>query len=435
MDIDDIAGKRCVFDTCGVNKRNAKFLRLFRFPPKISPMWDVWTKICDINISTVTHELFICEYHFHEKYIGKKYLKSDAIPERLLYYYDHSLQNITTNDNDINHNNSSSSPPPAVMPVTIEIPDLLKLNNENVSDPLSCDINWPKNNSRIELEHVKSTTTTSIQEHFNIKNGSSSSIDKLAINPINNPVTNHVTSCDINDLVDNNIIIKHEKSDDAISLTDEDFNIPPMLCDIMLKKRRRVDSRKSGKKCIICKVSKRMFPDRKFFVFPKKESEMYDTWVFACKLDENANTHNAVVCNEHFCTYEIGAKRLKKNVIPKFDPETARSLEEKRKIENYVEQPHNDSLDFDEDYNDGDEDNIDCQQCSAKDTQIEFYQNKYAILYDNMQKWRQKYCAKNKENRKLLQQTERYKQKIKSLKRLMSINKCENSDGEISSKG
>lgn len=73
-------GLKCAVKSCGKSKRQYEGLRMFKFPPCDSIMGQVWREKCNINIEDYSKSIYICGNHFLDSDMGKKKLKSGAVP-------------------------------------------------------------------------------------------------------------------------------------------------------------------------------------------------------------------------------------------------------------------------------------------------------------------------------------------------------------------
>lgn len=74
------SGIKCCIKKCKKSKRNFKGLKLFKFPDADMTLGQIWREKCQIPEKDYEKKLYICERHFSGSYVGKKYLKSGAIP-------------------------------------------------------------------------------------------------------------------------------------------------------------------------------------------------------------------------------------------------------------------------------------------------------------------------------------------------------------------
>lgn len=75
----------------------------------------------------------------------------------------------------------------------------------------------------------------------------------------------------------------------------------------------------SGIPCAVasCKATRRSHPYRKFYGFPKEDSELFGIWVQQCSIPNELTGKKLIICEKHFDESDKGKRKLRKNVTPK----------------------------------------------------------------------------------------------------------------------
>lgn len=95
------SGNRCVLIGCQKNKRDYPHLSFFKFPADYRR--DDWLSACNVPDESPT--MLVCSEHFESKFLGKKFLKKNAIPTiKLSIPNQKTTNNIEDNFSDFDDN-------------------------------------------------------------------------------------------------------------------------------------------------------------------------------------------------------------------------------------------------------------------------------------------------------------------------------------------
>ena len=92
-------GVRCQLPSCKISIRQFPDCQFFKFPLKNQDRMDIWINACFLKKTPTIKNAYICANHFDKKYIGRKYLKKNAVPTLFLNC------NLGQNPNDIDSGN------------------------------------------------------------------------------------------------------------------------------------------------------------------------------------------------------------------------------------------------------------------------------------------------------------------------------------------
>ncbi|XP_022233763.2 uncharacterized protein LOC111081912 isoform X2 [Drosophila obscura] len=261
------AGHKCIISSCRIGYRDSlkdSPVRLFSFPT-FPFLLNKWIEACNLDKEMIKKTSRICERHFEANCVGKRRLKSKAIP-------------------------------------TLNIPDKTMLTPLNAS---TCDANTLSGNT-VDNKQTEKRIEITVKNVSDLQNKNSNELEQVSQtempsgDPLENNKSKDIKLC----ILPSGDPLENNNSKDI------------KLCGNEQKK----DNRKSSLKCSIsnCRLGYRNSPKdspARLFTFPS-DLLFFDKWIDVCKLDRNLNRRTARICERHFEDKYLGKLRLKHKAIP-----------------------------------------------------------------------------------------------------------------------
>ncbi|XP_026843986.1 uncharacterized protein LOC113565637 [Drosophila persimilis] len=315
-------GYKCIISSClcGYRDSSTNFpVKLFTFPS--DPLFfNKWVEVCRLDKNLVKRTARICERHFKPEYIGKRRLKSNAVPTL-------NLSPLTPLNASICNENTFSGHSVGNKP--IEKPMKSKrIKLDEVHDKIS-------NNLEQESETETSEDDSLADYDLNASICDENSFSDISVD--NQPIEKRMKSkkiklTEMHNKVSNKLeqesetetseeySVKDNESEDSF---EDNESIDMELCKKMTKKDSSVKKkhyRPNGCRCIIssCRWGYRNNTKDsrvRLFQFPSNLA-WFNKWVKACNLDSNCIKKTARICERHFQSKYIGKLRLKPEAIP-----------------------------------------------------------------------------------------------------------------------
>ncbi|XP_033244353.1 uncharacterized protein LOC108155879 isoform X1 [Drosophila miranda] len=305
-------GYKCIISSClcGYRDSSTNFpVKLFTFPS--DPLFfNKWVEVCRLDKNLVKRTARICERHFKPEYIGKRRLKSNAVPTL-------NLSPLTPLNASICNENTFSGH---------------SVGNKPIEKPMK--------SKRIKLDEVHDKMSNNLEQSFADYDLNASICDENSFSDIsvdNQSIEKRMKSKKIN-LTEMHNKVSNKLEQESETETSEEYSVKDNeskdsfedneSIDMELRKKmpkkessvKKKHYRPNGCRCIIssCRWGYRNNTKDsrvRLFQFPSNLG-LFNKWVKACNLDSNCIKKTARICERHFQSKYIGKLRLKPEAIP-----------------------------------------------------------------------------------------------------------------------